>query len=92
MKAGSTLTHHPFLSPSFYDDFDSPSNVTLYQLCCQPDRVVDHSIIMGRKYRGRLIVDVFNNKQHGFTNAMGLSIVKEAADVALNRIQEPCCQ
>ena len=90
VKARSMLTSHPFLSPSFYDDFDSLSNVTLYQVCCQPDPVVDHSIIMGRKWKGKLIVDVFNNMQHGFMNAMGLSIVKEAADVVLNRIQELC--
>lgn len=89
-RACAELTRHPFVSPLYYEDFESLSGVTLYQACCQLDPILDHSVSMGKKWKGPLIVDVFNNMHHGFLNAMILKIVRDANDVIVKRIQELC--
>lgn len=84
------ISRHPLCSPIYYNDFESLSDITLYLVCCQFDPVLDHSVIIGRKWKGELIVDVFNNMPHGFMNGIGSNVCRKANDIVLERIRKLC--
>lgn len=62
------ITSSSYISPILYDDFDSLSSVSLHLFSLHFDPFLDHSIIMGKKWRGKVTLRVFDGLQHGFLN------------------------
>ena len=51
-KAFQELTSRPYISPFFYDDFQSLENVAIYLLNSTCDMFLDDNICMARKWKG----------------------------------------
>lgn len=52
-KAFLDLTKRPYISPAFYDDFESLENVSLYLLNSTCDMFLDDNICMAKKWKGK---------------------------------------
>ena len=52
-KAFHDLTRRPYISPSFYDDFQSLENVAIYLLNSTCDMFLDDNICMAKKWKGK---------------------------------------
>lgn len=47
------LTRHPYISPLLYQDMYSLRDVKMYLIACDNDPILDQSVIMARKWRGK---------------------------------------
>lgn len=88
IKSSSILSKHPFVSPLYYDDFESLRDVKLFMAPCSHDSLLDEAIIMASKWRGVVSLDVMNNLQHGFLHLIFRENSRKAVDLIIKRIQD----
>lgn len=79
------LTFSPFISPLMYHDFDSMSSIPLHLYVCQTDPVLDHSIIMANKWKGKVYLKS-KRLPHAYMNITTFS--KESSDALDEIIQD----
>ena len=48
-----TLIRHPYVSPTFYDDFESLKDIALYLIAIESDPILDHSILLAKNWKGK---------------------------------------
>lgn len=82
------VTSNPYVSPIFYDDFDSLKDVSLGLIALHFDPFLDDSISMAKKWKGPVILDVLDGLQHGFLNFMPfVKVAKEGSNLAVRRMK-----
>lgn len=79
------ITFSPFISPLMYQDLQSMSNISLHLYVCETDPVLDHSIIMAKKWKGKVHLKA-KRLLHGYMNFTTFS--KEASDALDDIIQD----
>jgi acetyl esterase/lipase len=89
INSSANLSKHPFVSPLFYDDFQSLRDVKLYIAACSHDSLLDEAVLMARKWQGPVVLDVMNNLQHGFLHLMMFTEnSRKAIDLFAKRITD----
>lgn len=82
------ITEHPLFSPLLYEDMESLKEVSMFLFPCLKDPVLDHSVCIGKKWKGPFEMHVMNNLQHGFLSMIGLdSDAREGADFVVDRLK-----
>lgn len=88
MEAIEEVTSNPYVSPIFYEDFDSLKDVSLGLIALHFDPFLDDSISMAKKWKGPVILDVLDGLQHGFLNFMPfVRVAKEGSNLAVRRLK-----
>ncbi|RWS26358.1 hormone-sensitive lipase-like isoform X2 [Leptotrombidium deliense] len=83
------ITSNPYISPLYYDDFESLSNIDLHLIALHFDPFLDDNISMARNWKGNVTVDVLDGLQHGFLNIMPfVKEAKDGCDLCFQRIVE----
>ena len=67
------LMSHPYMSPLMYDDMDSLSQTSMYIIGLTNDPIADHSVMMARKWRGKVKLDMIDELVHAFLSMYYLS-------------------
>lgn len=76
LKSIRDVTSSPYVSPIFYHDFESLSDIELNVVGLHYDPFLDDSITFCKKWQGKKSFRVLDGLQHGFLNFM--PFVKEA--------------
>ena len=88
IRSSAALSKHPFVSPLFYDDFESLKGMKLYMSACSHDSLLDEAVLMASKWKGMIAFDVMNNLQHGFLHLMLTENSRKAVDLIVKRITD----
>lgn len=67
------ITDHPFVSPMVYDDFESLSDVQLHCTSTHSEPILDSTIAMLKKWKGKASLSMMGNVVHGYMNSIGIS-------------------
>lgn len=88
MELIEEVTTNPYVSPIFYDDFDSLDDVSLGLIALHFDPFLDDSISMAKKWKGPVVLDVLDGLQHGFLNFMPfVKVAKQGSNLAVRRLK-----
>lgn len=77
----------PYISPLFYEDFQSLESVDLYLVTSEYDVFLDDSVSLAHKWKGKVSLDVVPDLPHAFLHFMGTaSEITAAYDVCTDRL------
>ncbi|KAI1294244.1 Hormone-sensitive lipase [Halotydeus destructor] len=90
-KSSQQLIEHPYLSPMYYEDFESMRDIQLTLVALNMDPTLDQSIEMARRWRGKVDLDVVNDMPHAFLNfvSLGFSFI-DAYYYAIDKMKNIC--
>lgn len=70
LMADIGFTKHAYLSPLNYDDFDSLSSMSLHLTSMPFEPILDHSIMMAKKWKGEVTFDIMGELVHCYLNLL----------------------
>lgn len=83
------LMTHPYMSPLMYDDFEALKQTNLYIIALANDPIIDHSIMMARKWKGRVQLDVIDQLVHAFLNMYYVNdSYRQGYQLCVNRLRD----
>lgn len=80
------ISESPYLSPLKYDHFDDLKDVHLFITACSQDVILDHSVEMAKRWRGKVTLDVMDHLPHMFLALILVNEARDALDLAIERI------
>ncbi|KAI1283187.1 Hormone-sensitive lipase [Halotydeus destructor] len=63
---------HPYLSPLNYDDFESLRDIKMHLVSMTYEPILDHSIMMARKWKGDISLDILDDLSHCWLNLLSV--------------------
>lgn len=89
LDALDQITVNPYISPLLYEHFDDLKEVNLYLIALNYDPFLDDNVTMAKLWKGKVVLDVIDELQHGFLNFMPfVDEAKKANQVCIKRLQE----
>lgn len=89
LKSISEVTSSPYVSPVFYPDFESLSDVELNVISLNYDPFLDDSITFFKNWQGKKSFRVLDGLMHGFMNFMPfVSEAKKGSNVCIDVIRQ----
>ncbi|XP_015791598.1 hormone-sensitive lipase [Tetranychus urticae] len=83
------ITSNPYISPLYYQDFESLASINLHLIALHFDPFLDDNVTMAKKWKGKVTLDVLDGLQHGFLNYMPfIDEGRKANELAVRRIKE----
>ena len=73
LERWDSVTGHPFLSPMSYDDFDSLSDVELHCTSTHSEPILDSTIAMLKKWKGKASLTMMGDLVHGHLILLGVN-------------------
>lgn len=80
------IAYSPYLSPLEYDSFGDLEDVHLHIMACSQDALLDHSVEMAKKWKGKLTFDVMDHLPHLFPSIVVIKGAREVLDLAVSRL------
>lgn len=83
------ITSNPYISPLYYQDFESLASINLHLIALHFDPFLDDNVTMAKRWKGKVTLDVLDGLQHGFLNYMPfIDEGRKANELAVRRIKE----
>ena len=83
------FSSHKYMSPLNYDDFESLSSIRLLMFSMPFEPILDHSVMMARKWKGQVSLDMVDELIHAWLNMYPcLGIYEESYNYSVEKLRD----